>query len=142
MRSYLIALPVLILASPALAQEAPQQLPPELTDPATVHRLAGTLQALSQVLLDVKVGGIRADLEGRTATPAERNMTVRDVARQKDPDFDRHLQQKIASAGPQIERSMTAMQRALPQMMRSLQDVKTSMERAMANMPDPTYPKR
>jgi len=142
MRSYLIALPVLILASPALAQEAPQQLPPELTDPATVHRLAGTLQALSQALLDVKVGGIRADLEGRTATPAERNMTVRDVARQKDPDFDRHLQQKIASAGPQIERSMTAMQRALPQMMRSLQDVKTSMERAMANMPDPTYPKR
>jgi hypothetical protein len=142
MRSYLIALPVLILASPALAQEAPQQLPPELTDPTTVHRLAGTLQALSQALLDVKVGGIRADLEGRTATPAERNMTVRDVARQKDPDFDRHLQQKIASAGPQIERSMTAMQRALPQMMRSLQDVKTSMERAMANMPDPTYPKR
>jgi len=142
MRSYLIALPVLILASPALAQEAPQQLPPELIDPATVHRLAGTLQALSQALLDVKVGGIRADLEGRTATPAERNMTVRDVARQKDPDFDRHLQQKIASAGPQIERSMTAMQRALPQMMRSLQDVKTSMERAMANMPDPTYPKR
>ena len=142
MRSYLIALPVLILASPALAQEAPQQLPPELTDPATVHRLAGTLQALSQALLDVKVGGIRADLEGRTATPAERNLTVRDMARQKDPDFDRHLQQKIASAGPQIERSMTAMQRALPQMMRSLQDVKTSMERAMANMPDPTYPKR
>ena len=142
MRSYLIALPVLILASPALAQEAPQQLPPELTDPATVHRLAGTLQALSQALLDVKVGGIRADLEGRTATPAERTLTVRDMARQKDPDFDRHLRQKIASAAPQIERSMTAMQRALPQMMRSLQDVKTSMERAMANMPDPTYPKR
>jgi hypothetical protein len=142
MRKNLIALLLLLIASPALAQEAPPQLPPELTDPATVHRLAGTLQALSQALLDLKVGEVRAGLEGRTATPAERNLTVRDMARQKDPDFDRHLQQKIASAGPQIERNMVAMQRALPQMMRSLHDVQKSLERAMANMPDPTYPRR
>jgi hypothetical protein len=142
MRKNLIAFSLLIIASPALAQEAPPQLPPELTDPATVHRLAGTLQTLSRALLDLKVGEVRAGLEGRTPTPAERNLTVRDMARQKDPDFDRHLEQKIAAAGPQIERNMAAMQRALPQMMRSLHDVQKSLERAMANMPDPTYPKR
>src|SRR6266404_3038138 len=105
MRKILFVLPLLACASPALAQEAPQQLPPELTDPATVHRLAGTMRALSQALLDVKVGEIRAGFEGRDATPEERNLTVRDIARRKDPNFDRHFQQKVASVGPQLERS-------------------------------------
>ncbi len=142
MRKILFVLPLLVCASPALAQEAPQQLPPELTDPATVHRLAGTMQALSQALLDVKVGEIRAGFEGRDATPEERNLTVRDIARRKDPNFDRHFQQKVASVGPQLERSMIAMQHSLPSMVRDLKDAQRSLERAIANLPDPSYPER
>ena len=142
MRKILIVLPALLVASPAFAQEAQPQIPRELTDPATVHRLAGTLQILSQALLNMKVGGLEAALEGREATPEERNMTVHDLARRKDPDFDRHLQQKVASVGPELERNMIAMQRALPEMMRSLRDAQKTLERAAANMPDPTYPKR
>jgi hypothetical protein len=142
MRKILIVLPALLAASPAVAQEMPPQLPPELTDPATVHRLAGTVQALSQVFLDMRVGGMKAALEGREATPQERNMTVRDLARRKDPDFDRHLRQKVASVGPEIERQMIVMQRAIPEMMRDLGEAQKVLERAAANMPDPSYPRR
>jgi hypothetical protein len=142
MRKILIVLPALLWACPAMAQEAAPQIPPELTDPATVHKLAGTLQILSQAVLNMRVGGVEAALEGREATPQERDLTVRDLARRKDPDFDRHLQQKVASVGPELERNMLAMQRALPEMMRSLRNAQKSLERAAANLPDPTYPKR
>ena len=39
----LIALPLLLCASPVAAQPMPQ-LPPELADPATIHQLTGALQ--------------------------------------------------------------------------------------------------
>jgi hypothetical protein len=142
MRKILIALPLLLCATPALAQEAPPPIPPELTDPAAVHRLAGTMQALSQALLNIRVGEIRAGLEGRDATPLEKNVTLHDLARMKDPNFDRHYQEQVASVGPQLERSMTAMQRTLPKVMRDLKDVQRSLERAVSNLPDPTYPER
>jgi len=143
MRKIVILLPLVFVASPALAQEAPPpQLPHELTDPATVERLTGTMQALSRALLDVRIGGIEAALEGRDATPREKHMTVGDIARRNDPDFDRHLQQRMANVGPQIQRSVKAINRALPEMMKSVEDAQRSLDRAIANMPDPTYPKR
>jgi hypothetical protein len=100
------------------------------------------MQALSQALLNVKVGEVQAALEGRQPTPAERNMTVRDVARRDDPNFDRHLQQQIANAGPMMQRSMNALNQALPAMMKGLNDAQKALERAVANLPDPTYPNR
>ena len=69
-------------------------------------------------------------------------MTVGDLARSNDPDFDRQLQQHIANAGPQIQRSVQAINRALPEMMQSVDGAQKALERAAANMPDPTYPKR
>jgi hypothetical protein len=143
MRKIVILLPLVFVASPVLAQQAPPpQLPHELTDPATVERLTGTMQALSRALLDVRIGGIEAALEGRDATPREKHMTVGDLARRNDPDFDRHLQQRMANVGPQIQRSVKAINRALPEMMRSVENAQRSLDRAIANMPDPTYPKR
>jgi hypothetical protein len=142
MRNSFIFLPLLLCATPAFAQEAPPQLPPELTDPATFQRLAGEMQAVSHALMNVRIGEVQAALQGRDATPQERNMTIGDVARSKDPDFDRHLQEKVASLGPQLQRSAKALNRAMPAMQRALEDAQKSLDRAMANMPDPTYPKR
>jgi hypothetical protein len=142
MRKSPILLPLLLCATPAFAQEAPAQLPPELTDPATFQRLAGEMQAVTHALMDIRIGEVQAALHGRDATPQERNMTLGDVARSKDPDFDRHLQQKVASLGPQLQRSAKALNRAMPAMQRALEDAQKSLDRAMANMPDPTYPKR
>ncbi len=140
-----------LFAAPAAAQSAPPetaptresiQLPPELTDPATADKLAGAVQQLSRALLDLKVGGIQAALEGREPTKAERGLTVRDLARRDDPDIDRHIQQRLAEARPQVERGIKALNEALPRVTRDLESAHEAFERAIANMPDPNYPKR
>lgn len=142
MNKSLLFVPLLLIAAPAVAQHVPPQLPPELTDPATTQKLTNAMQALSQAFLDVRVGEVRAALEGRPATPSERRMTVRDMARRDDPDFDRHMQQQIANVGPMMQRSMNALNQALPAVMQSLTEAQKSIERAVANIPDPTYPRR
>jgi hypothetical protein len=141
MRKILFALPLIVAASPAFA-EPPPQLPPELTDPATAQRLTNSMQALSSALLNMRVGEVAAALEGRPATPEERNLTVGDLARRDDPNFDRHFHEQIANLGPTMERNIQAMNKALPKITRDLKDVRKSLERAIANMPDPNYPKR
>ena len=137
----LIVLPLLLASSPALAEPAPR-LPPELTDPATVQRLTNTMQALSGAFLNMRVGEVTAVLEGRVASPEERNLTIGDLARRDDPDFDRHFHDQIANVGPTMQRSIKAMNKAMPEITRDLEHARKSIERAIANMPDPNYPKR
>ena len=141
MRTYLALIPLLVIAGPAIAA-TPPQLPPQLTDPATAQRLTNVMQTLSNAFLNVKVGGVEAAIEGREASPQEKNLTVGDMARRDDPNFDRNLHRHIAEVGPTMQRSMSALNQALPEVMQSLHDAKKSLERAAANMPDPTYPKR
>lgn len=140
MRKSLIIV-LLATAAPAVAQPAPH-LPAELTDPAAAQRLTNRLQALSTALLNMRVGEVQAALEGRQASPQERNLTVGDLARQKDPEFDRHLQQKMANVGPIVQHGAQALNRALPRVMHDLESAQESLERAVANLPDPAYPKR
>jgi hypothetical protein len=90
----------------------------------------------------LKVGEVKAALEGREASPRERNMTVRDMARRDDPDFDRHLQRRVANVAPMVQQSLKALNQALPEMMQSVHEAEKSLDRAVANMPDPTYPRR
>jgi DNA-binding transcriptional MerR regulator len=141
MRKAFILLPLVLASSPALAQSAPQ-LPPALTDPATAQRLTDAMQSMSAALLNMRIGEVRAALQGRQASPQERNMTVGDLARRDDPDFDRHLQQQIASVAPQMQRGVDAVNKALPEITRDLKDARKSLDRAIANMPDPNYPNR
>jgi hypothetical protein len=141
MRKSLILVPLLLASTPALAEPAPK-LPPELTDPATAQRLTDAMQNLSAALLNLRVGDVAAALEGRPALPEERNLTVGDLARRDDPDFDRHFHEQIANIGPTMQQSIKAMNKALPEITRNLKDARKSLERAIANMPDPNYPKR
>jgi hypothetical protein len=153
MSSRLILFPLLLSASPALAQAAPvsppvanadaaREMSQVLNDPAMADRLANMMQGLSKAFLDLPAGEIQAAAEGRQPTAAERRMTVRDMARRDDPDFDRNFQQRIAQTKPMIQQSMRALSQALPAMMDGLQQAGKALERAAANMPDPTYPKR
>ena len=137
----LIALPLLLCASPVAAQPMPQ-LPPELADPATIHQLTGALQQLTHALMNVRIGEARAALEGRDASPRERSQTIGDLARRDDPDFERRMHQQIASIEPQAQRGVQAVNRALPAIMQSLDDAERAVDRAVANLPDPTYPRR
>lgn len=139
MRKALVLLPLTILAAPAVAAPSPQpQVPPQLGDPAMVDRLANAMQAMSKAFLDMPVGEIQAAVEGRQPTPADRQRTVRDI----EPNVDVELQAQMAGARPMIRQSMKALSDALPAMMKSLHEAQKSLERAAANMPDPTYPKR
>jgi hypothetical protein len=143
MRLGLVLLPLALCSAPAFAQAAPPlQIPPQLVDSATAEKLANGMEALSGALLNLKVGDVRAAVEGRKATPAEHNLTVGDLARREDPEFQRHLQQRIDDAKPKIEQSIKALNQALPEITSDLERARQSIERAMANMPDPNYPRR
>jgi hypothetical protein len=143
MRKSLILIPLMMCASPALAQPLPPpQLPPEITDPATAQRIADASEAVSDAVLDMRIGGVKAAIEGRPASPRERDLTVRDMARRQDPNFDRKLHDRMADIGPTMKRSMDAINQALPEMTRALAQVQQAIERAAANLPDPTYPRR
>jgi hypothetical protein len=148
MRSTLFLFPMILYATPALAQTpapAPEpriQVPRALTDPATADKLADTMQAMSKALLDLPFGPVQAAIEGREATPREKKLTVRDLGRRDDPNFDRNFRQQIAQARPAIERSMKVLAEALPAMMKGLEDASRAIDRAVANMPDPSYPRR
>jgi hypothetical protein len=138
----LILLPLLLCATPALAQPVEPQLPQELTDPAVAQRLQRSMQVLSKTLLDLRVGEMQAAIDGRKASAAEKKLTVRDLGRRDDPNFDRRLDERIAAAGPVIDRSMKAVSEAMPSILESVSKAREAIERAAANMPDPTYPKR
>ena len=148
----LILLPLMIAAAPAVAQTPAAPAPvvpvpaPEvqraLADPAMAEKLANAMQALSKAFLNLPVGEVQAALEGRKPTAAERRMTVRDMGRRDDPNFERNFQRQMAQSRPMIEASMRALAQALPAMMQGLQQAGQALERATANMPDPTYPKR
>jgi hypothetical protein len=148
MRTKLIIFPLLFSATPALGQAAAPaqhemaQVQRVLADPAMADRLTNMMQAMSQAFLNLPAGEIQAAAEGRRPTAAEKRMTVRDIARTDDPNFDRDFQRQIAQAKPMIQQSMKALSTALPAMMQGLQQASRAIERAAANMPDPNYPKR
>jgi len=145
MRAGFALIPLSLCAAPALAQAAPPaaiQLPPQLTDPATADRLADAMQAVSKAFLNLPVGQVEAALEGRRPTRVEQRLTVRDLGRRDDPNFDRRVEQRVAEARPMMHQSMKALNEALPGMIQGLQQAQESLQRAVANLPDPTYPKR
>ncbi len=128
-----------MITAPAVAQ-APRQQPPTaqiqrvLSDPATADRMTKVMQTLSDSMLNLPIGEVQAAVEGRTPTAADKRRTIRDL----EPD----LQGRIAQSGPMIRQSMKALGEALPGIVQSLQRAQRSLERAAANMPDPTYPRR
>jgi hypothetical protein len=143
----MLALAPLLIASPALAQQpaAPQpaiEAQRVLGDPAMADRLANMMQSLSRAVLDLPVGEVQAAVEGRKPTAADRKLTVRELGRRDDPNFERNLQRRMADAKPMIEASQKALAEALPAMIKSMEEAGKALERAAANMPDPTYPRR
>jgi hypothetical protein len=113
-----------------------------LIDPATAQRLTDAMQSMSTALLNMRIGEVRAAIEGRPPAPGERDLTVGDLASRDDPSFERHLHEQIAGVAPQMQRGIEAMNRALPEITRDLKDARKSLKRAIGNMPDPNYPRR
>ena len=140
MRALLFALPLALIATPAMAApEKDRRIPPELSDPAIADKLTRASGVLARVLLDLPVGEIEAAMEGRTPPESDRRKRVRDEI---GPDGERQLAAGIAASGPQMRSMQKALVSSLPALMGALEGMERELEKAVANLPDPTYPKR
>ena len=141
MRSLLIALPLLLTPVPAIAAPpAAPQIPPELSDPAMADKLTRMLGPLTKALMDMPVGEFEAAAQGREPTAADRTKRVRDEI--GGPEGQRQLEAGIAAAGPKMQAMQKALVASLPSLLAAFDGVEKQLERATANIPDPTYPKR
>ena len=137
-----------LAASPAVGQTSPAKTPPvaeiqkQLTDPAMADRLARVMQALSKSFLELPVGEVEAAVAGREPTAADRKRTVRETESARDPHFERKFQGQMANAKPMMESAMKAMAAALPAMMEGMVKASDELEKGIANMPRPNYPKQ
>ena len=143
MRLALIALPLFVVTSPALAQKAPPpaetiQLPAELTDPKWADRLTDAMAAVSKAFLDLPVGEVEAAIEGRQPTAADKRRTVRSETKLSE----REIRHQIEETRPAMQAGMKALAAALPAMMKGMSEAQRELEQAMANVPRPDYPKR
>ena len=140
MRAFLIALPLALCATPAMAApESSPQIPRELSDPAMADKLTRMLGPLMRAMMELPIGEIEAAIAGREPTAADKSRRVRD---QLGPEGQKELEANIARAGPQMQAMQKALVASLPALMGALSGVEKELEKATANLPDPTYPKR
>ena len=143
MRALLIALPLMLVAAPATAQQYPQPGPEVervLNDPAMADTLGRVAGVLTRSLMNLPVGEMEAAIEGRPVTPADRARTVRDSV--GDPDLDRRVAAEAAQSGRTMQAAGKAMMSSLPAIMGAIGQAQDAIERAVANMPNPNYPRR
>ena len=141
MRALWLALPLLAAPLPVAAQQAQSpQIPRELSDPAMADKLGRMMGTLTRALMDLPVGELEAAIEGREPTAADRTRKVRDQI--GGPDAERQVEATVAASGRQVQAMSKALVASLPTIMQSLEGLERELERATANLPDPTYPKR
>ena len=141
MRAFMIALPLALAAAPALAApDSIRQLPSELSDPAMADKLSDMLGPLMKAMMDMPIGEMEAAIAGREPTPADKSRRVRDTI--GGPNAERKLQADLAATGPQMRAMQKALVASLPALMGALSGMEKELEKATANLPDPTYPKR
>ena len=114
MRLALALVPLSLIAAPAIAQQVPAQPHSFQLPPDTAERVTDALQSMSKAMQDLS----------------------------HDPAKTRDIQRQIAEAKPQIEQGIKALNQALPEITADLQHAQKALERAMANMPDPNYPRK
>ena len=143
----LLAAAVLI-AAPAMAapkdspKPAPIVVPPELSDPAVADKLGRMSGALAKAMLDMPVGELEAAVEGRPATQADRARRVRDEVGGDDPAIEGRIATATAASGQVMQSATKALVASLPAILASLEGARVELEKAVSNLPDPTYPKR
>ena len=142
MRAIVILIPALLAATPALAaQTGPDPiLPPVLTDPAMADRLGRVAGAVTRSLMNLPVGEVEAAIEGRPVTREDRARTVRDSI--GDPYVEQRIANEAAASGRTMQAATKALVGSLPAIMGALEGARAELERAVGNLPDPTYPRR
>jgi hypothetical protein len=93
MRTLALALPALLLATPAAAQDMPDvaRVADRLQDPVVQEGVAAAISALAGIVLDTRVGAFAHAVDPETEVA--RDATLRDLKRRSDPDFERRLRE-------------------------------------------------
>ena len=142
----LLILPLLSLATPALAQAypvpAPGPIPPQMMDPALPAQLGRMAGALTHAFMNLPVGELQAAIEGRPPSPADRRKTIGSETGRDNPYVEQDIQRDVASSAGAMQSSARAMQRALPAIQQALGQAAAAIERETANLPSPNYPRR
>ena len=145
-------IPILLAlaATPAMAggQAAPPQASPDelaaaqrvLRDPSTAQAMSRVSGALTRAIMNMPVGEIEAAVEGRAPTSADRRRTVGDSV--GGPAEAARIEREVAASGAQMQVMGNALANALPGMLAAAGQLQQEIERATANLPDPTYPRR
>jgi hypothetical protein len=115
-------------------------LPPVLSDPAMADQLGRVAGVLTRSVMDLPVGEVEAALEGRVPTRADRRRTVRDSI--PDPYLDQRIAEQAAASGRTMQAETKALAASLPAILQAVEGARGEIERAMSNLPDPTYPRR
>jgi len=139
MRAIVVLIPALFAASPALSAPPPV-LPQVLTDPAMADQLGRVAGAVTRSLMNVPVGELEAAIEGRPATRADRARTVGDSV--GDPYIEQRIAEQAAASGRTMQAASRALAASLPAIMQAIDGARDQIERAVGNLPDPTYPRR
>ena len=147
MRLICLALSVLAATPAMAAKPLPPQpyapvgaLPPVLSDPAMADQLGRIAGAVTRSLMNLPVGELEAAIEGRPATRADRARTVRDSI--GDPYVEQRIEQQAAASGRTLQAASQALASSLPAILQAIDGAAEGIERAVANLPDPTYPRR
>jgi hypothetical protein len=90
--------------------------------------------------MNLPVGEIEAAVEGREPTPADRAKRIRDSV--GDRDIERQVGAQAEASGRAMQAASKALVASLPSIMAALEQAQQGLERAVANIPDPTYPRR
>lgn len=126
--------------APQAAPSAPTEIPAELSDPALTDKLGRMAGVLAKAMMDLPAGEIEAAIENRAPTEADRRRRVGDAI--GGPEAEKALADQVAASGPQMRAMQKALVASLPALLKSLGGVQAELEKAVANLPDPTYPKR
>ena len=143
----LLAVPaaLVVLAAPAIAQRNDsdrvadaREIARDLEASPVLESLPSVLGALTDALLDVRIGKLAAALEG-DLTPSRRDSerTVADLGEENDPDFRERTEAQVRASAAGVAGMSRAIGAALPEIARSADAIEQEVARAARALPRP-----
>jgi hypothetical protein len=144
LRSALLGTVFVLMASPAMAADAPSRTSREvgamaetLNRPEMQSAIAGGLGAMISALLDIRVDGIAKALEPVNGGKRVKmgGDTLREIAAKDDPNFEPKLQGQTRAAVSGLGAMATALASAMPELEAAMEKMSDAMETAKDRLP-------
>jgi hypothetical protein len=136
MRSALLSVLALSLATPAMAESRSQREMKKMADtlnsPITQQVAAGAMTAMLAAILDLRLDGFAKAIEPLDPRKAEdmRGRTVRDLATRDDPYFEDKIEDKTRTAVGSMGAMASAMAIMLPELERAARKMEDALPRS------------